>query len=218
MFEIWFGWYDLHSFLFKCLGNLFWKFVKPLQSSSLICQSSTKVIWWYFLKTTCTYATCFCIELCQIVVTLERILFMLSWSRFMCTPHTPLLCFFEKLALYHPLIPQNKCSTICVGLSLQFLLKKKKRGMGYRKKYGHMKDQVWEKRKKKMWAHEGPWKKKKEEKKDSHALKRIYIEGEIIQKEFPFHPSQSMHVHILIWLYDLFFSLDPVFDFAIYVI
>ena len=26
-----------------------------------------------------------------------------------------------------------------------------------------------------------------------------------------------MHVHILIWLYDLFFSLDPVFDFAIYV-
>ena len=55
-------------------------------------------------------------------------------------------------------------------------------------------------------------------KKDSHALKRIYIGREIIQKEFPFHPSQSMHVHILIWLYDLFFSLDPVFDFAIHVI
>ena len=67
----------------------------------------------------------------------------------------------------------------------------------------------------------GTWrsmKKKKEEKKDSHALKRIYIGREIIQKEFPFHPSQSIHVHILIWLYDLFFSLDPVFDFAIYVI
>ena len=60
----------------------------------------------------------FCIELCQIVVTLERILFMLSWSRFTCTPYTHLLCFFEKLASYHPLIPQNKCSTICVGLSL----------------------------------------------------------------------------------------------------
>ena len=77
-----------------------------------------------------------------------------------------------------------------------------------------MKVQVLKKRKK-MWAHEGPWKKKK---KDSHALNRIYIGREIIQKEFPFHPSQSMHVHILIWLYDLFFSLDPVFDFAIHVI
>ena len=76
----------------------------------------------------------------------------------------------------------------------------------------------------------GPWKKeekkeketpegleKKERRRDSHALKRIYIGREILQKEFPFHPSQSMHVHILIWLYDLFFSLDPVFDFAIYV-
>ena len=41
------------------------------------------------------------------------------------------------------------------------------------------------------------------EKKDCHALKRIYIGREIIQKEFPFHPPQSIHVHILIWLYDL---------------
>ena len=48
----------------------------------------------------------------------REIFFMLSWSRFTCTPHTPLLCFFEKLALYHPPIPQNKCSTVCVGFSL----------------------------------------------------------------------------------------------------
>jgi hypothetical protein len=27
----------------------------------------------------------------------------------------------------------------------------------------------------------------------------------------------SIHVHILIWFYDLIFSLDPVFDFATYV-
>jgi hypothetical protein len=27
----------------------------------------------------------------------------------------------------------------------------------------------------------------------------------------------SLHMHILIWLYDLIFSLDPVFDFAIHV-
>ena len=30
--------------------------------------------------------------------------------------------------------------------------------------------------------------------------------------------KNSTHMHILIWLYDLFFSLDQVFDFAIYVI
>ena len=150
---VWIIWSSL--LMFKCLGNLFENLENPLQSSSLICQSPTKAIWWYFLKTTYTYAACLCIELCQIVVTLERILFVLPWSRFTCTPYTPLLCFFEKLALYHSLIPQNKCSTICVGLSPIFV-KEKKRGMGYRKKiYGHMKVQVLEK----MWAHEGPWKK-----------------------------------------------------------
>ena len=88
----------------------------------------------------------------------------------------PLLCFYEKLALYHPLIQQNKCSTICVGLSLQFLLKKKKRGIGYQeKKWTHQvqilkknerkkknmdtwRSKYWKKVKKKR-AHEGPWKK-----------------------------------------------------------
>jgi len=162
MFEIWFGWYDLRSLLFKCLGTLFENLENPLRSSSLMCQSPTKAIWWYFLKTIYTYAACFCIELCQIVVTLERILFMLSWSRFTCTPYTPLLCFFEKLALYHSLIPQNKCSTICVGLSLSsFYLKKREAWAIEKKIYGHMKVQVLKKKKKKkMWAHEGPWKKK----------------------------------------------------------
>ena len=81
-----------------------------------------------------------------------------------------------------------------------------------------MKVQVLKKMKK-IWTHEGPWNKKKKKKEDSHAFKKIlYIGREIIQKEFPFHPSQSIHVHILIWLYVLFCSLDPVFDFAIYVI
>ena len=69
--------------------------------------------------------------------------------------------------------------------------------MGYRKKiYGHMKVQVLKKKKKKcghMNVHEKNGRKKR---RDSHALKRIYIGGEIIQKEFPFHPPQSIHVHI----------------------
>ena len=211
---VWTFWSSL--LLFKCLGNLFENLENLLQSSSLICQSPIKAKWWYILKTIYTYAACLCIELCQIVVTLERILFMLSWSRFTCTPYTPLLCFFEKLALYHPLIPQNKCSTICVGLSLQFLLKKREAWAIEKKNMDTWRSKYWKKEKKcgHMKVH---WK-KREKKKDSHTLKRIYIGREIIQKEFPFHPSQSMHVHILIWLYDLFFSLDPVFDFAIYVI
>ena len=101
---------------------------------------------------------------------------------------------------------------MCWSLSPVFF---KKRGMGYRdKKYGHMKVQVLKKNREKKCGHMKVHGKKR----DSHALKRIYIGREIIQKEFPFHPSQSMHVHILIWLYDLFFSLDPVFEFAIYVI
>ena len=91
--------------LLNCLGNLFKNSENPLQSSSLICQSPTKAIWWCILQAIYTYAACLCIELCQIVVTLERIFFMLSWSRFTCTPYTPLLCFHEKLALYHFLHP-----------------------------------------------------------------------------------------------------------------
>ena len=89
------------------------------------------------------------------------------------------------------------------------------------------KREAWAIEKKNIWTHEGPSIEKKRkkcghmkvhEKKDIHALKIIYIGREIIQKEFPFHPLQSIHMHILIWLYDLIFSVDPIFDFAIYVI
>jgi len=47
--------------------------------------------------------------------------------------------------LYHPSIPQNKCSTICVGLSLVFI---KKEAQAIEKKYGHM--EVQEKKEKKI--------------------------------------------------------------------
>ena len=106
---------------------------------------------------------------------------------------------------------------MCWSLSPVFV--KKKRGIGSKKNWTHEGPSIEKKKEKKcghMKVHEK--RKQKKWKKDSHALKRIYIGREIIQKEFPFHPSQSIHVHILIWLYDLFFSLDPVFDFAIYVI
>ena len=52
-----------------------------------------------------------------------------SFHAFMIKIHVhttyPLLCFYEKLALYHPSIPQNKSSIVCVGLSLQLLFKKR---------------------------------------------------------------------------------------------
>ena len=140
------------------LGKFIWKFGKPFAKLLFDMPKSYQSHMMNYLENHIHICYLSCIELCQIVVTLERILFMLSWSRFTCTPYTPLLCFFEKLALYHPLIPQNKCSTICVGLSLslQFLFKKK-RGMGY-----------WEK---KIWTHEGPSIEKKIERKKCGHMK-----------------------------------------------
>ena len=62
----------------------------------------------------------------------------------------PLLCFYEKLALYHSSLPQNKCSTICVGLSLRLLLRK--RDMCYRNFFLDTWKSKWkeEKRREKM--------------------------------------------------------------------
>ena len=59
-------------------------------------------------------------------------------------------------------------------------------------------------------------KKKKKKKKDSPYPK---IKDGVMQKGVRV-PSRknSLHMHILIWLYDLFSPLDPVFDFAKYVV
>ena len=71
--------------------------------------------------------------------------------------------------------------------------KKREKAWAIEKKCGHMKVQVL-KKKKKIYGHMNF-----HEKKDNHAFKKIFYVGrEIIQKEFPFRPSQSMHVHILI--------------------
>jgi len=110
---------------------------------------------------------------------------------------------------------------LCWSLSL-VLLKKRKReerhGLSRKKNIWTHEGPIIEKKERKKYGHIKVHEKKKKKREDSHALKRIYIGREIIQKEFPFHPPQSIHVHILIWLYDLLFSLDPVFDFAIHVI
>ena len=81
------------------------------------------------------------------------------------------------------------------------------------KVHGSMKKK--EKRERHPWR---SWKKREREEEIAMLSKGFKErERETTEKEFPFHPTQSIHVHILIWLYDLFFSLDPVFDLAIYV-
>jgi len=108
---------------------------------------------------------------------------------------------------------------VLVSLS-SFVKKKKERREAWaieKKNMDTWRSNYWKKERKKC-GHIKVHEKKEKKREDSHALKRIYIGRDIIQKEFPFHPPQSIHVHILIWLYDLLFSLDPVFDFAIHVI
>jgi len=65
--------------------------------------------------------------------------------------------------------------------------------MGYQKKRSM---KVHGSMKKKKETPEGL--EKRERRRNSHALKRIQRERETTEKEFPFHPPQSIHVHILI--------------------
>ena len=131
-----------------------------------------------------------------------------SFHAFMIKIHVhttyPLLCFYEKLALYHPSIPHNKSSIVCVGLSLSpVIVEKKEKEWAIDKNVDTWRSKCWKKEKKYMDTWWSIKKEKKKEKKDSHALKKIlYVGREIIQKKFPFHPPQSIHMHILIWLYD----------------
>ena len=77
-------------------------------------------------------------------------------------------------------------------------MQKKSRG----KKYSC--PEAWEKRKREKKKKDSPYLKIKDK---SHAERG----ASSIQKN-------STHMHILIWLYDLFSPLDPVFDFAKYVV
>jgi hypothetical protein len=147
--------------LFEFLGNLFEHFENPLQGSSLICPSPTKAIWWDILKISYTYATCLCIELYQIFVTLVRILFTLSWSR--CTYTSYLLdMLIWELALYLLYIPQNKAPHyVLISLSLSKLI--------LQNRHGYRKIHTWRSKKKEI---------KKKRRKDSHVHKRVKIERE----------------------------------------
>ena len=72
--------------------------------------------------------------------------------------------------------------------------------MGYQKKRSMKVHGSMKKRGKKEKETPEGLEKKRERRRDSHALKRIQREREreTTEKEFPFHPPQSIHVHILI--------------------
>ena len=73
---------DIRSISFKNT-KLKWKFLGDLKFSS-------RAKWVTSLKSLSTYATCFLIELCQIVVTLCEIHFIRPWSR---SRTRPLTCY-----------------------------------------------------------------------------------------------------------------------------
>jgi len=75
----------------------------------------------------------------------------------------PLLSFHEKLALYHPSIPQNKIlHNMCWSLSLSLQILLQKRYWLSKKIWTHEGPSI--KKKEKIWTHEGPRKKRKEKK------------------------------------------------------
>ena len=128
MFEIWFEWYDLRTLLFKCFGNLFENLENPCKAplwfGKVLPKPYYDISWkpYTHMLLVLHWALSNCCDPSD-----------KSFYAFMIKIH--LLCFYEKLALYHPSIPQNKCSTNFVDLSLQLFLKKW--GMGYQKKWTH---------------------------------------------------------------------------------
>jgi len=95
--------------------------------------------------------------------------------------------------------------------------------MGYKKrvKIWHTKE-AWptvSEREKMAYQRSTTQKKEIEEKRHSHVLKKNKKkERRIIHKGVSILSTTFIHVLILIWLCDWFFSFDPVFDFAIHVI
>ena len=92
-----------------------------------------------FIAKSSTYATCYLIELCQIVVTLIAIHFILSWSRSRTCFHH-MLCFYTR-SKQISIHPQNKTPSPCMtSLSQKYikdmgLCKKKKKKMHTQRRY-----------------------------------------------------------------------------------
>ena len=70
----WWVWYGLMTWssllMFKYLGKFIWK--KNLQSSSLICQSPTRAIWWIILKPLAHMLLVFALSIVKLLWPLEE--------------------------------------------------------------------------------------------------------------------------------------------------
>jgi hypothetical protein len=148
------------------------------------------------------YTACLCIELCQIIVTLERILFMLSWSRFTCTPYTPSYAEM-RVSIVPSSTPQIKLH-LCRDSSLQKYPYKRDMGLSKKHIWTHEGPSI----KKKGWTHEG----KKEKKKGKKKIEKIamfskgFTKGERSYKR-SFHPPFTIryiythaHLDMIVWL------------------
>ena len=154
-----------------------------------------------FIAKPSTYATCYLIEFCQIVVTLSEIHFILPCSRSRTHFHH-MLCFYTRSK--ENTHPQNKTPYPCMThLSQKYIkdmgLCKKKIKDACPKKVCHMLRHVKKKKK------DSPLSKKKERERDG-AYKGV-------------HTPSTKNIHTLahldqgLWLVS---PLDPVFDLAKY--
>ena len=82
----------------------------------------------FFIAKSSTYATCYLIELCQIVVILSEIHFILPWSR--SHTHFHHICFYTR-SKQNFIHPQNKTPCPCIT---PLSLKKNVKDMGLCKK------------------------------------------------------------------------------------
>ena len=142
---------------------------------------------------------------------------MLSRSRVMCTPYSPLLCFYERLALYNPSISQNKGSTRCVGLSLSLslslslqLLLQKRHGLS-KKREKYMDTPMfkyWKKKRKK-----GPWRSLNKNKEEEEEI--VMLSEKLIERERDHTKGVSIsstiihtraHLDMIVWFVFLFGS------------
>ena len=139
--------------------------------------------------------------------------FILAWSR-SCALHQ--LNFYTGSQLCHSIHPQNK--TPCLMISLSSILQMR-HGLSKKK---------WEKMAcprsmtQKKWTQQCPWKKReKKEKKYIHIYPCPHViqikKREIHKRSISYHHPPSTYVHDLDQFIWFVISMDPLFDFAIYV-
>ena len=145
-----------------------------------------------FIAKPSTYAACYLIEFCQIVVTLSEIHFILPWSR--SRTHFHHMLYFYTRSKQTSIHPQNKTSSpYMTPLSWKHikdmgLCKKKNKKMHTQRRYA---------------TYLGMLKKRKKEEIAPYPKRKKKRDG--AYKEVIHHPPKiSTHLHILIKVYDLF--------------